>query len=260
MEAASIKQPFNWRALGYLILFMVSFIFGLQLVNNAFNLKIPENDIPGMAENLLVSVLLLFFSKDIRAQFMIHLHKRNIVIGMSLGICFGLLDLVLSYGYQFAPYIFGHAPIPVGSHQVTYDDTITRTGLLLSVGIPAIYEEILARFLPYAGLFVYLKRRIENVNNKSKIINRFEKNLYQKLFIEDNKRYKWMWLFVTAFLFSAAHGLSLISLPLYFFSGIFCGFLFLRYGYLSAVMAHLTFNVLSSPAQDYFIKIIHQLT
>jgi hypothetical protein len=128
----------------------------------------------------------------------------------------------------------------------------------LSVGSAAFIEEITDRFLPYSLLLIMLKRYSEK--NDIYFLVKVASFLYHNLFIEHNRWFLFGWLVITSSLFSLGHGPSLSLFPNYFIGGFLYGILFLRYGYVSAVLAHFTYNVLSMPVADYFEIIVERLT
>ena len=70
--------------------------------------------------------------------------------------------------------------------------------------------------------------------------------MYDKLFIEENKLALLCWALVTSAVFSIGHGPNLQSFYLYFVPGLALAYFYLRYGLLSSIIAHFTYNYFAS--------------
>ncbi|CCW04860.1 MULTISPECIES: CPBP family glutamic-type intramembrane protease [Bacillus] len=128
--------------------------------------------------------------------------------------------------------------IGIGSGQVTYTSDLTTTGFLFLVSIIGPFnEEIFFRYLLYAGIFLVL------ADFKTKFL--WLEKVYHELFIHKNPQYIWSWVILTNIGFALLHGPDISTFYLYFIPGVVDALLFLRLGFLSAWLAHGTFNLCS---------------
>ena len=111
-------------------------------------------------------------------------------------------------------------------------------------------EEVIFRYfllflLPYALLlFLYNKRAIIK-RFVSESVFLFGKKLYYNMTNTHSKVTITIWVIFVSSLFSLGHGPDLWSFPIYFMAGVIYGFLFIKYGFFSAWVAHGSFNALS---------------
>jgi hypothetical protein len=105
-------------------------MLSLTMINIMFHLRIPAENMKSIFWGITLSLIPLFLSKSLRDQFTIHLYKRNILVGLGLGILTGILHLVTSYGYIISPVFFGKDVLQPGSFQFVPNETISVEGIL----------------------------------------------------------------------------------------------------------------------------------
>ncbi|MCM3390455.1 CPBP family intramembrane metalloprotease (plasmid) [Ureibacillus chungkukjangi] len=127
---------------------------------------------------------------------------------------------------------------------------VILTGVLGPFNEEVIFRFLLLYFLPYS-FFYYI---FEEKCTRRLVFSR--DNILIKAFKERNKGIVICWVILLSSLFSIVHGPNFLSFPMYFLGGIIFSYLFLRFGFLPAWIAHGSYNILSPYVHFIFIKII----
>ncbi|MEC0035205.1 CPBP family intramembrane metalloprotease [Bacillus cereus] len=183
---------------------------------------------------------LLITLPKLRSNFMNYFllsDKKHLIIGLPI-----LLAIGMRVVFNFVDYILvwmGGDMIESGSGQfVPPSETLSAMGAVILVCVIGPFlEEVLFRYIPYTTVLWGANRAKEH----SIILNK----LYFNLFIEKNTKYVWGWILFTSFLFAMVHGPNILNFWVYFIPGVVLAWLFLRYGFFSALLAHSIFNFYS---------------
>lgn len=169
----------------------------------------------------------LFISKDLFKAIM-----HPIIIALFL---YYILSII-----QYLPVTFGMSSIPVGRGQSTSSYIPLSLVDFIYMGFfPAFNEELLFRFFPYAWLYLFV------TNGRSRRLGIFSKlkgQIKHLLFVTRDKRLEWIWIFFFSTLFAIIHEPNVFNFYMYFIPGAVFNYMFLRYGFISGVIAHATFN------------------
>ncbi|WP_409346939.1 CPBP family intramembrane glutamic endopeptidase [Paenibacillus sp. MBLB4367] len=259
-----VRKPKIINYLFKIVLFILletSMIFVLLSVNVAFNLKLDVDNIFSLdIQPFLLTIYFLLLFPDIRKhffdQFLKNSHKYKVII---FSIIIGVTENLLIDLSRFIPLMFGNEMIGVGKHQYTSDLNYFPESLdFLFLGLfPGFTEEFIFRFLPYTLLFIFLSnlrlnKKIDvqefKTNKDSKIqiqLRRIIDNIYMGFYIEKKFSYLLVWIILVSIMFSLAHGPDYKTFYLYFVGGVINSVLFLRWGFLAAMLSHAAFNTFS---------------
>ncbi|MCI0767261.1 CPBP family glutamic-type intramembrane protease [Bacillus sp. TL12] len=228
------------RPILFLVTFVLLFIL-LVLADKLSGLGISNNN--NAIESLyLFSIVLtgIFIFPTIRKDFQNHfiLNKNKLYVTIGLPILIGILMQFIINFIRFIPIFLGHDMIGIGSGQITYTSDLTKTGFLFLVSVIGPFnEEIIFRYSLYAGIFLAL------ADFKTKFS--WLEKVYNELFIHKSPKYIWGWILVTNVGFALLHGPDISTFYLYFIPGVIDALFFLRFGFLSAWLAHGAFNLCS---------------
>lgn len=156
-------------------------------------------------------------------------HRGLGLSGVVMGLLIGLIERI---GVQFLIHLQMRIGVGMnlGSHQVTQVASVWD-GLFVSGIMAPLYEEFLFRVL----LFAVIAYGIDFFSHSTQ-----GSNIY-----DVKNRACWIVIIISSCLFSFVHGPDLTSFHLYALGGVVNAWLFLKYGYLSAVVGHFSFNWLS---------------
>mgnify|MGYP003774297981 CR=1 FL=1 len=225
-----LKLVIVWGFMFALLFYGDKFLrFGISKTNTGvFSLGIPT---------LLFA--LLFTIPKLRSNFMSYFilsDKKHLIIGLPILLAIGMQ--VMFQFVSFIPTWMGGDMIGPGSGQFVPQPHLSRMGTVILVSVIAPFlEEVLFRYIPYAALLWGTNRAKKHSNILSK--------LYFNLFIEKNNKYVWGWILSTSFVFAMVHGPNVLNFWFYFIPGVVLAWLFLRYGFFSAILAHSVFNLSS---------------
>ncbi|QWH76008.1 CPBP family intramembrane metalloprotease (plasmid) [Bacillus mycoides] len=229
------------RPIIFLVTFVLLFIL-LVLADKISGLGISNNN--NAIESLyLFSIVLagIFIFPTIRKDFQnrFNLNKNKLYVTIGLPILIGILMQFIVNFIRFIPTFLGHDMIGIGSGQITYTTDLTKTGFLFLVSVIGPFnEEFVFRYLLYAGIFLALADFKTNFS--------WIEKFYNELFIHKNPKCIWGWILVTNVGFAVFHGPDISTFFLYFIPGAIYTLFFLRFGFLSAWLAHGAFNLCSS--------------
>lgn len=170
---------------------------------------------------------------------------------IALPVLISIIALFVVYIYMYLPIFFNNHSVSIGSDQYVASVSLSSLGQFVLMGILGPFtEEVIFRYLllyllPYIFLlFLYNERAIiKRIVPKSVFL--YGKNIYHNMSNTHSKVIITIWIIFISTLFSLGHGPDLWSFPVYFLGGFIYGFLFIKYGFLSAWVAHGAFNVLS---------------
>lgn len=243
----------------FLILFLVIFL------NIKLHLGFSKTDMILFITPFLTLFNIFIMYPSLRNSFFKQFIKtKEMHLLIALPILLSIIELFLVYIYMHIPIFFNKNPVSIGSNQYVTSESLTVLGdfIMTSVFVP-FNEEVIFRFLLlyYFPLFIF-----QSLLKIRKILNRilpslilvFGKKIYEEIFIKKNRVIIFAWVTLTSSLFSIVHGPDLWSFLIYFPGGVICSYLFLRYGFLSAWIAHASFNTLS-PFLQYVVMIFLSL-
>ena len=256
-----IGPTYKWEHIILFILLAILCFAGLLWLILLFPAvrKMSSDTIAGEYFVAVVWAVLLFKKPEYWIMFKRNLIKVNLGKALLVPLVTGpLLHYSISIS-QNMPKVFGYPTIPVGAGQMTTDlGVLTVPEFVFKALFPAFNEEFLFRFLPYTFLFIFLTTSLSlaSQSRRIKIINWGER--IQALFGSLGKRVirrfivafyeqrvvylQWMWITGISILFALMHEPSLINFHFYFLPGALFTWLFLRYGFASAFLAHMSFN------------------
>jgi membrane protease YdiL (CAAX protease family) len=244
-------------------------IFILSFMNISFKMGVDDILMVNTIYLLFFVLMFFIFNKKVRAEFLKVFIRKEAINGVVIAALVTMFLEIIINMIRFIPYIFGHDVLGPGKGQYVPDDALTEFGVILYIGIiTGFTEEFIFRFLGYSGLGIVLYKIVDLVVTKSidkktsrvsLMIATICENIHDKLFVQKSKKYLFYWLMIISFLFAMVHLPSVLSFPLYFIPGLFFGFLFLRYGFLAAWIAHALGNIYSPLALDISISILKML-
>lgn len=190
-----------------------------------------------------------------------------------------LLDIAILF-LRLIPTLYGHEAIQIGASQGinTYNNFSFQLLIYIAL-LPALLEELFYRFIGFHGLRVALKNY---VNIDKPIFTEFCRTTktrpflkiiffvpvlifaiieycYNSLYVKNNKVAILIWVILTSYLFSIAHGPSGLSHILYFIPGVAFAYFYLKYGLLSSIVAHFTGNYFSSIIHEFGVNLFRLL-
>jgi len=236
-----LKLVIVWGFMFVLLVYGDSFFkFGISKINaGVFMLGIFT----------LLFALLITVPK-LRSNFMNYFFlsdKKHLIIGLPILSALGML-VVINF-MTFIPTWMGGDMIGVGSGQFVPQPHLSRMGTVISICIIGPFlEEVFFRYIPYTALLWGTNRAKEHSN----ILNK----LYFNLFIEKNTKYVLGWILSTSFVFAMIHGPNVLNFWFYFIPGVVLAWLFLRYGFFSALLAHIIFNLCSEIVFETFKQVL----
>lgn len=170
---------------------------------------------------------------------------------IALPILISIIKLFLVYIYIYLPIFFNKDPVSIGSDQYVASESLTSLGQFLLLGILGPFsEEVVFRYLllyllPYTFFLYLYNERVLIKRIVSKSVFLFGKKIYKKMINIHRKVFITIWIILISCLFSLAHGPDLWSFPIYFMGSVIYSYLFLKYGFLPAWVAHGSYNALS---------------
>jgi uncharacterized protein len=234
---------------------MFLFMFLLLYINGKFELGMTDTHIELIVTPFFILIYLLFMFPSLRKDFFTRfLYKENLTHSICLPILVSIILVFLINASRLLPLLFGGDVVGVGKGQFIEKADLSLMGeLLFHALFPTFSEEFLFRYLAYGGLFVFLTYGFLSNPGEKSVLNttKFEKyiNWFRtKLFIERNKYFVMTWLLIVTVWFTMVHKPDLTNFHGYFIPGLFFGIFYLKYGFLSAWLAHASFNALSGIA------------
>lgn len=238
------------------ILFMFASTFLILLVIILLDIKL-ELGFSQIEMDVFIYPFLVMFNffilyPDLRKSFYKQFVKiKELHLLIALPVLISIIQLFLLYIYMYLPMFFNKDTVSIGSDQYVAGESLTSLGQFLLVGILGPFtEEVIFRYLllyllPYTLLlFLYNERAIiKRIVSKSVFL--FGKRIYKKMTSTHSKVFITIWIILISCLFSLVHGPDLWSFPIYFMGGVINGYLYIKYGFLSAWVAHGSFNALS---------------
>lgn len=235
------------------IIFMFSLNFLILLIVISLDIKLnlgfSENDIDVFIFPFLTSLNFFIFFPGLRQNFYNQFIKTNeLHLLIALPILLSLIQLFLIYIYMYIPVLLNKSPISIGSNQYVTSENLTTFGEFFLTSIVGPFnEELIFRFL----LLYYVPFIILSSLSKER-----KQNNYIDYLIKKKKALISFWVILISGFFSLMHGPDLWSFMIYFPGGVICSLLFLRYGFLSAWIAHASFNAISPFMQYVVIKLL----
>lgn len=240
------------------IIFMLSLTFFILLIVIFLDIKLhlgfSETDMEVFIFPLLTLLNFFIMFPNLRKNFYKQFLKtKELHLLIALPILLSLIQLLLIYIYMYIPVFYNNDPVSIGSNQYVTSENLTILGdFLLTSIVGPFNEEVIFRFLLlyYVPLIIlrslFIERQILNVT-------------IQKFFYLLNKKNKVIisvWVILISSIFSLMHGPDLWSFIIYFPGGVICSYLFLRYGFISAWIAHASFNAISPFMHNVVIKLL----
>lgn len=194
---------------------------------------------------LLLCVLVLLLFPKVRYLFVRefnHISHKVRMLGFSvLSVALGMAVNLFLYIYMISPVLFGSTLfIELGKNQAQYNKNTVMSDVgywFNTTMISPFVEEFLFRFLFFIGLYAVPLIIVET------------KKPIQKLLDERQSLHIWIWILSISILFGFVHlGLDfsqILSFPLYFVPGFLFSWLFIKRGFLYALIAHMAFNAFS---------------
>lgn len=222
----------------------------------------------GTFQWLVIFSVVIFLNRDI-LKAVVKSFKREFVKSSSTNIVAVpvvvavVKNLVISFT-RHIPKLLGGEIIGIGSNQAVITvNTYTLEFVLFYCISPAVFEEILFRYLPYVGL-AFILNLIVKLKNALKMqrmsievllypVEKFRDDLFKH-----RKTYAVViWVVLTATLFSLAHGPNITNFYVYFVGGVIYGCLYIYYGLASSMIAHMMGNYTSPVIWDFVKGIVN---
>ncbi|GAE35612.1 CPBP family intramembrane glutamic endopeptidase [Halalkalibacter akibai] len=230
--------------IGFTVVMVVVLL--ISYMNAVLKLGITETDFQEFITFSLVIGFLIYLYPGLSTPFKnSFLKTKELHIIVCIPILTSLIKLIIVYLYLYIPVFFGEERMSVGKGQyIREDQELSTLGeiLLLSISGP-FNEEFLFRFLllfliPYSILNSFSYMSIDKENGLFNRIKLMGERLNKKIFVERNNTIVAIWLFITSSIFSLMHLPDIYSFFIYFIGGMLYGFLFIKYGFLLAWIAH----------------------
>lgn len=180
--------------------------------------------------------------------------KSKSIYVVILPIIFAVFDNLMISITRYIPKLLGGDVIGIGSNQaINILKEFTLEFTLFNCIFPAFSEEILFRFLPYVGLGITLdylldlRKGFENKKTNLDFIFKALEKLKVDLFLYKKTYAVVLWITITATIFALIHGPNISNFYFYFTGGLLFGWLYLKYGLISAMLGHMLSNYLSPP-------------
>ncbi|MFJ8235764.1 type II CAAX prenyl endopeptidase Rce1 family protein [Ureibacillus sp. NPDC094379] len=252
------------------LFFMIASTFLIVLVIILLDSKL-ELGFSDLEMNTFILPFILIFNffivyPNLRKSFYKQFIKvKELHLLIALPILISIIELLLVYIYILLPIFFNKEPVSIGSNQYVESETLTSLGDFLLTGILGPFtEEVIFRFLllyllPYTLLrFLYNERAfIKRIVSESVFL--FGKKIYKNMTKTHSKVFIIIWIILVSCLFSLVHGPDLWSFPIYFIGGVIPGYLYIKYGFLSAWIVHGSFNALSPIMNTVVIMFLNLL-
>ena len=235
-----------------LLLFALHFVIFLVIIllNSKLQLGFSNLEMDVFIFPFLLILSFFIVIPKLRKSFYKQFIKvKELHLLIALPVLISIIVLFVVYLYMYLPIFFNNHSVSIGSDQYVASETLSNLGQFVLMGILGPFtEEVIFRYLllyllpSIFLLFLYNERAIiKRIVPKSGFLS--GKRIYQKM--TNNKIFITIWVIIVSSLFSLGHGPDLWSFPVYFLGGVIYSFLFLKYGFLSAWVAHGSFNVLS---------------
>lgn len=240
------------------MLYMVFIIF-LYIVFTIWGKEanFPESVYTSLIE-LLNFILIIFFiiPSDGGVKWIKYFKEESVksksIYVVVLPIIFAIFDNLIISITRYIPKILGGDIINIGSGQaVIILKEFTFEYTVFYCVLPAFTEEIIFRFLPYVGLGIIVdnilkvKKKFEHKKIKLEFIFKAVENLKKDLFLNKKTYAVVLWITITSTVFALAHGPNITNFYFYFTGGALFGWLYLKYGLVSAMLGHMLNNYLS---------------
>lgn len=237
-------------------MFMVSmllFLLALNWLNVATGMGMEERHIEAFVLPFVTIVFFLFVFPKLRKELLTNfIDKKNLTFAICVPILTSIVLVYIINGLRLVPVFLGEDVVGVGSAQYIEEAKLNTIGSLLFHAIlPTFSEEFIFRFMAFSGVFLLIQPFICEEDTTSNIQNSFQRKIKvfsDNLFVKKKNQYIFIWLFIVSVIFAQIHGPDITNFYIYFIPGAFFGYFFIRYGFLSAWIAHGTFNALSGIA------------